>query len=245
MAIEDLIIGAESGGNPLATNPYSSATGLGQFTNSTWLQTLRQHRPDLFNRYSQQELLDLRKDPELSKQMVGALASDNSNFLRGRGLEVNPGNIYLAHFAGPAGAASVLGASDGSPVSSVLSPEAIAANPFLRNMTVGDLKAWAARKVGGSPPPATAIPKAGVTAADGAPAAQAPASPFSPGQAASAQGAQPGAVDVAGILKALDENQKITPVEAPKINFPTPPGIARARAYLRAMALRPIGGGVS
>lgn len=35
MALEDQIIGAESGGNPTAKNPRSSATGAGQFIDST------------------------------------------------------------------------------------------------------------------------------------------------------------------------------------------------------------------
>ena len=43
--LAEQIIGAESGGNPNATNKFSTATGAGQFLRDTWLDTLRKHRP--------------------------------------------------------------------------------------------------------------------------------------------------------------------------------------------------------
>jgi len=47
MGLIDSIIGAESGGDPNAKNPNSSATGAGQFISSTWLDTIKAARPDL------------------------------------------------------------------------------------------------------------------------------------------------------------------------------------------------------
>ena len=154
MSLIDSIIGAESGGNPNATNPNSSATGLGQFINSTWLDTIKSARPDLAQGKSDAELLALRTDPQISREMTEAYAAQNGRILTQAGHEATPGNTYLAHFAGPKGAVSVLSADPNTPVSSVLSPEAVKANPFLQKMTVGDLRAWADRKMGGQAPQA-------------------------------------------------------------------------------------------
>lgn len=151
MALVDQIIGAESGGDPTARNPNSSASGLGQFIDSTWLSVLRKHRPDLTDGKSDADLLALKSDPDLSRQMTAAYASDNAGILQRAGLPVTPGTTYLAHFAGPQGAVGILNADPSAPVASVLTPAAIRANPFLKQMNVGDLEAWASRKVGGKP----------------------------------------------------------------------------------------------
>jgi hypothetical protein len=149
MGLIDSIIGAESGGNPNASNPSSSASGLGQFIDSTWLSTLRAHRPDLADQ-PDSALLALKSDPQLSREMTGAYAADNQAILAKAGVPVTDGNTYLAHFAGPGGAVKVLQADPNAPVGGILGAGVVSANPFLRGMTAGDLQAWAARKVGGS-----------------------------------------------------------------------------------------------
>lgn len=157
MALADQIIGVESGGDPYARNPRSSAGGLGQFIDSTWLSMLAKHRPDLTG--SPDELLALKTSPELSRQMTDAYAKDNGEILSKSGIPVTPGNTYLAHFAGPDGAVKVLGADPAMPVSSILGMGVVKANPFLANMTAGDLQAWAGKKMGGAAMPQ---PMAGV-----------------------------------------------------------------------------------
>src|SRR6187402_2186859 len=108
MGLVDAIIGVESGGNPNATNPNSSASGLGQFIDSTWLSTLRSARPDLAEGKSNAELLALKTDPAISREMTQAYANQNQAILQKNGLPVTEGNTYLAHFAGPGGAVKVL-----------------------------------------------------------------------------------------------------------------------------------------
>lgn len=165
MALVDQIIGAESGGNPNARNPRSSAGGAGQFIDSTWLSMLAKHRPDLAAGKSPGELLALKSDPQLSRDMTAAYAADNAGILTKAGLPVTPGSTYLAHFAGPQGAVGILNSDPSAPVSSILTPAVVKANPFLQGMTAADLRAWADRKVGGVTP----------SAGQPAPAAQQPA----------------------------------------------------------------------
>lgn len=153
MGLLDQIIAAESGGNPNARNSRSSAGGLGQIIDSTWLDLLNRHRPDLVGGRSRQELLALKFDPVLNREMTGAYASDNQAHLAKYGLPVTPANTHLAHFAGPGGATKVLQSDPNAPVSAILGQAAVDANPFLRDMRVSDLQAWAAKKMGGASKP--------------------------------------------------------------------------------------------
>ena len=149
MSLIDQIVGVESGGDPTARNPRSSATGAAQFISGTWLDMLSKYRPDLTG--SKEELLALRNDPALSREMAAQYAKDNGAVLSNAGLPVNPGTQYLAHFAGPQGAVKVLQADPSAPVEGILGANAVAANPFLKGMTAADLQAWAGRKMGGAP----------------------------------------------------------------------------------------------
>jgi hypothetical protein len=170
MGLVDSIIGVESGGNPSATNPRSSASGLGQFIDGTWLATIRQARPDLAQGKSDAELLALKTDPQLSREMTEAYANQNQAILQKNGLPVTPGTTYLAHFAGPQGAVKVLQAEPSAMAGDVLGPAVVKANPFLAKMTAKDLQAWADKKMsGGSPQPqpaqaAPAAPASGLLA---------------------------------------------------------------------------------
>lgn len=153
MALVDRIIGAESGGDPNARNPNSSASGAGQFIDGTWLDTIKAARPDLAAGKSDADLLALKSDPQLSRQMTDAYAAQNQGILSRAGLPVTPGNLYLSHFAGPGGAVGLLNADPSTPAGAILGPGAIKANPFLANMTAGDVANWASRKMGGQPAP--------------------------------------------------------------------------------------------
>lgn len=174
MGLVDQIVGAESGGDADAKNPNSSASGAGQFIDSTWLDMLKQHRPDIAQGQSDADLIALKSNPDLSRQMTAAYAADNGAILKQAGLPVTPGTTYLAHFAGPQGAVSLLNADPSAPAASVLTPAAMKANPFLANMTAGDVAAWANRKMGaatpGSNPGMTPAPQRPPMFAQGAPA---------------------------------------------------------------------------
>jgi hypothetical protein len=151
------IIAVESSGDPNAKNSRSSATGLGQFLNDTWLDLIREYRPDLSNGRGKNEILELRQEAKLSRELTERSVEHNAEVLRQRGLPVTAGAIYLAHFAGAAGAVAILSAPDGADAAHVMAsadatgrtkPEQlIKANPFLEHFTVADLKTWADRKM--------------------------------------------------------------------------------------------------
>ncbi len=147
--LTNIIIKVESGGNATAKNPLSSATGLGQFIESTWLRMMQDYRPDLTANMSRDEVLNLRNDPTLSREMVQNLARENESFLRSKGHAITAGRLYLAHFLGPGGASTVLSATDDQRIIDVMGQGVVSANPFLANYTVADLKNWAERKMSG------------------------------------------------------------------------------------------------
>jgi len=152
--IANQIMGVESGNNPFAKNPRSSAFGPAQFIDSTWLSMLSKYRPDLASLPREQQLA-LRSDPQLSHAMTEAYAQENGAYLKNKGLDVTPGNTYLAHFAGPEGAAKVLQAQPNASAADTLGPAVLKANPFLANMTTGQLRSWANQKMGAPTPPAS------------------------------------------------------------------------------------------
>ncbi|MCP4384294.1 MAG: hypothetical protein GY798_23275, partial [Hyphomicrobiales bacterium] len=153
------IVIAESGGDATAKNKRSSATGAGQFLDGTWLDMIRAHRPDLSGR-SEAEILSLRHDLNLSREMVSRFAEGNADMLQSRCLPVTAGTLYLSHFAGGAGAVAVLSAPGHADAATTMAAAdsrgrttremIVAANPFLRDFSVTDLKKWAERKMRGT-----------------------------------------------------------------------------------------------
>lgn len=146
-SVADKIIRIESGGRANSKNPRSSATGAGQFISSTWTRMLRQYRPDLAKGRSKAEILALRNNPQLSKEMVQHYIQENTATLRRNHLDTSPGNLYLAHFLGPQGAVAVLKASPLTPLRAVLSTNVMKANTHLRGKNVAFIKRWAANKM--------------------------------------------------------------------------------------------------
>lgn len=134
--------------NPAAKNPLSSATGNAQFIDSTWLDTIKSARPELAKVMSDKQLLELRKDPAISREMAIEHAKDNANLLEQGGQPVNATTLALAHRFGPQGAMAVLNSAPNAPLSSVLSADAIKANPGLEKMTAGQYTQDLVKRVG-------------------------------------------------------------------------------------------------
>jgi hypothetical protein len=143
----------ESGYNPAAKAGSSSAAGLFQFTEQTWLATLKQSgakygyaryadliekgsdgRYRVANSDARKVVMDLRLDPHAASMMAGELASGNASYLRGRvGRAPTSGELYAAHFLGPQGSARLIQAVNSTPQASAAAifPDAAQANPSI------------------------------------------------------------------------------------------------------------------
>jgi hypothetical protein len=151
------IIAVESKGDPNVKNKRSSAAGAGQFLDDTWLEAVRRHRHDLIQGRSEKEVLELRRDAELAREIVTRLVEEYATMLNKRGLPITPGSLYLAYFAGPAGAVALLSGAESADAASLMASadvtgrttreKLVSANPFLKVLTVGDLKNWADHKM--------------------------------------------------------------------------------------------------
>lgn len=135
----------ESGLDPQARADTSSAAGLYQFTQGTWLATVDRHGADhgygwagaaieggrVKDPAMRRQILELRHDPDAAALMAAELASDNRDALVGvLGREPDAAELYLAHFLGAKGASRFLTALAADPGQSAaaLLPEAAGAN---------------------------------------------------------------------------------------------------------------------
>ena len=132
---------AESSFKPDAKASTSSATGLYQFIESTWLETLKQHgskhglgdfankiQTDFQGRHfvpndaDKREILNLRHNPDISSLMAAEFASTNQAYLEQKiGRDITSTDLYFAHFLGAGGAAKFLSAMENDPNQSAAS----------------------------------------------------------------------------------------------------------------------------
>jgi hypothetical protein len=115
----------ESRFDPAARNPLSSARGLMQFTEATWLEMVRDFGPRHgLARHAAQlatdprdgtisassprhlaRILELRGDPRLSAVMAAErIAREREGLERALGRAAAPADLYAVHLLGPAGA---------------------------------------------------------------------------------------------------------------------------------------------
>lgn len=168
----------ESSLKPQATASTSSAQGLFQFTQQTWLGMIKQHgaehglgsyanviRRDGDGHYrvddseDRKTILALRNDPKTAALMAGEYANDSRCELESRlGRNVCGGELYAAHFLGPDAACRLIRMNNAKPDASAASafPEAAGAN---RNVfyhqdgtpkTVREVYNWALKQPGGT-----------------------------------------------------------------------------------------------
>lgn len=140
----------ESALDPSAKAATSSATGLYQFVEQTWLGVMKESGAKLgLSAYAdaiaarsdgtyavpdataRQAILDLRRNPRVSSAMAGALTQRNREALAGAlGREPTSGDLYAAHVLGARGAATLIASAQTSPARAAALdlPEAAAAN---------------------------------------------------------------------------------------------------------------------
>lgn len=150
----------ESGGNPNARAKTSGAVGAGQFIPKTWARMIENYRPELMVGKSLRQIMDLRRDSALSREMTAHYAEENGEQLRKAGLPVNDTTKYLAHFLGPTDTKRLLSARIGTPAVQVLSPASVRANrSVLAGKKAEDVLRWAQKAMGNLPEPAAGPPQ--------------------------------------------------------------------------------------
>src|SRR5437762_10059763 len=139
----------ESNFNPAAGASTSSAHGLFQFIDQTWLGTVKEAGAQLgYGKYAEAitkssgsysvkdpaaraAILKLRDDPAAASAMAAVLTQSNSFKLTGKiGRRPTDGELYMAHFMGAGGAAKLISNAEDNPQASGarLFPNAAAAN---------------------------------------------------------------------------------------------------------------------
>src|SRR6202790_4551135 len=140
----------ESNFNPTASASTSSARGLYQFIDQTWLGTVKEAGAQLgYGKYAdaiakspsggysvsdpaaRSAIMKLRDDPAAASSMAAVLTQSNSFKLTGKiGRRPTDSELYMAHFMGVGGAAKLINNAEDNPQASGarLFPNAAAAN---------------------------------------------------------------------------------------------------------------------
>jgi len=189
----------ESGLNPNARARTSSATGLFQFLDQTWLGMVRQHGAEhglgwaagqirqgpngrlyVADPETRRQILDLRRQPEAASAMAAEYAADNGRYLEARlGRQMEPVDLYLAHFLGAGGAARFLRAHDSNPdapAAPMLAQAARANRPVFYNRD-GSMRSFAEIRARFAEKIATGNQSGGAIDHSRAPVRQRPAAP--------------------------------------------------------------------
>jgi len=120
----------ESGGNPAARNPRSSALGLYQLTNAARQDVAREF-PALAN-------MDFSNPKVQEQYREGYKSILRNRLITQHGIDPDENDINRAWVVGDTGYARIRNSDPNLPLAAVLSPEAIAINPNLQNKTVGE-----------------------------------------------------------------------------------------------------------
>jgi hypothetical protein len=140
----------ESNFNPKASASTSSARGLFQFIDQTWLGTVKEAGSQLgYGKYAdaitknpsgsysvsdpdaRAAIMKLRDDPDAASSMAAVLTQSNSFKLTGKiGRRPNDAELYMAHFMGVGGAGKLISNAEDNPQASAarMFPNAAAAN---------------------------------------------------------------------------------------------------------------------
>ena len=246
----------ESDFNPTAGASTSSAHGLFQFIDQTWLGTVKEAGSLLgYGKYAdaisksrsgnysvsdpkaRAAILKLRDDPAAASSMAAVLTQSNSFKLTGKiGRRPTDGELYMAHFMGVGGAAKLITNAEDNPKASGarLFPNAAAANRSIffdrsgRARSVSEVySVLSARYAGAANSPATRSAMASV-------------GDIKPNLAvASAAGAAPAAapIDNAAYLSTFPDVRTVTPVtvaSASTVADTSPPAAPVFRSLFQA-----------
>ncbi|HLL27763.1 MAG TPA: transglycosylase SLT domain-containing protein [Xanthobacteraceae bacterium] len=179
----------ESAFDPTAKASTSSARGLFQFIDTTWLAMMKEEGPryglaqyaafvdkttsggyTVRDPAKRAEILKLRDDPSISALLAGALASRNADYLTtNMGRQPTSGELYIAHFLGASGARKLISLAENQPFASAANvfPDAARANrpifykPDGSARSAADVYAGLVAKHDYAPPPQL-VPQPGI-----------------------------------------------------------------------------------
>ena len=182
---------AESSLNPQAQAATSSARGLFQFIDQTWIETLDRHGDahglgkataaitrdskgelEVKDPAFRREILAMRDNPLIAAMMAAELAKDNQTSLeQSLGRKVGNAEMYMAHFLGAGGATRFLATLDDNPhlKAENIVPAAAHANQSMfykngKSLTVNQVYAHFAEKFGETTPESEPVNPAAKTA---------------------------------------------------------------------------------
>lgn len=225
----------ESNFNPAAAASTSSARGLFQFIDQTWLGTVKEAGAQLgyggyadaitksssgaysvTNPAARTAIMNLRDDPTAASAMAAVLTQSNSFKLTGKiGRRPTDSELYMAHFMGVGGAAKLISNAEDNPQASGarLFPNAAAANRSIfydssgRARTVSEVySVLTSRYASAANSPATRTAMASVG--------------DTPSRVALASAAP---IDNAAYLSSFPDVRSVTPASAPSAANASPP----------------------
>jgi hypothetical protein len=221
----------ESNFNPKAAATTSSARGLFQFINQTWLGTVKEAGSQLgYGKYAdaisktssgsyyvndpsmRDSIMRLRDDPNAASAMAAVLTQSNSFKLTGKiGRRPTDSELYMAHFMGVGGAAKLITNAEERPNASAarLFPNAAAANRSIFYDRSGS-----ARSVSQVYSVLTTRYAGAANAKDTRTAFAALADVAPTRMAFASTAPQPAAIDNAAYLSSFPDSRSVTPITA-------------------------------
>jgi hypothetical protein len=221
----------ESNFNPKAAASTSSARGLFQFIDQTWLGTVKEAGSQLgYGKYAdaitknssggysvsdptaRAAIMKLRDDPDAASSMAAVLTQSNSFKLTGKiGRRPSDAELYMAHFMGVGGAGKLISSAEDNPQASAsrMFPNAAAANRSIfydrsgRSRSVSEVySVLNSRYASAANSPATRTAMAAVGGDITRPVTVASAAPATT------------AIDNAAYLSSFPDSRSVTPVAA-------------------------------
>jgi hypothetical protein len=142
-AYKNRLFGQESKNQDVPNAMGSSASGLGQFTDSTWKSQMQKLIPDQIAGMSDREIMALKSDTNLQHAATMSLAEDNAPVLAKAGVPVDAATLAMSHKIGAGGVIKAFNSDPNSSMADVLREGKYGEQAVQKNPT------WARQSVAG------------------------------------------------------------------------------------------------
>ena len=153
-------VSAESSGKVKSRAKTSTAAGLFQFEDDTFVALVEKHRPEIAGDMDREEILALRTEDSVEAKalqfaMARELTREHVAHMEKKGIETTDPNKYALHFLGqPQGTKVLLHEDQEALIRDIIPESFINANKNVRlggkkfaDWTVADFKAWTEKKM--------------------------------------------------------------------------------------------------